>query len=78
VVTVHDVVEAPALCAYAMEWVEGRSLASMLEAVPGAGAGTDADAKAVRRPLRCSSAASRCRSRARSAPCTTKGSCTAT
>ncbi len=40
VVTVHDVVEAPALCAYAMEWVEGRSLASLLDAVPAAGGGS--------------------------------------
>ena len=31
VVTIHDVVDAGELCAYAMEWIDGKSLADLLE-----------------------------------------------
>ncbi len=47
VVTVHDVVEAPGLCAYAMEWVEGQSLASLLDAARSLGGEDGAQSREV-------------------------------
>jgi len=35
VVTIHDVIEAGELCAYAMEWIDGKSLADLLEELAG-------------------------------------------